>query len=381
MALLPLRTPLTELPKKNSPLLRLNSIAPYYTMFPLDFPFGALAGLPETTRVLDPFCGRGTTLFAARLRGMPAVGIDVSPVASAIAAAKLVAVTPEAVSEECARILNEEPSPTEVPAGAFWRMCYHPDTLREICTLREALLRLEPTPARTALRAVMLGILHGPRSNGRPSYLSNQMPRTYATKPAAAVRFWTKRNLVDPPRVDTLDLVTRRARFSFHELPPPVDGKVVRGDSRELVRSLSEYGFGAVVTSPPYPGMNTYISDQWLRYWFLGGPSDVNYDRSGQLGGYSSERFVSDLASVWRDTAAVVKPGARLAVRFGVLPSLQQDPAELLRRSLALSGRPWRVLKVESAGSARDGHRQADQFALKTSSARDEIDLYAVLEG
>lgn len=381
MTLLPLRTPLTELPKKNAPLLRLNSIAPYYTMFPLQFPFGVLRGLPEATWVLDPFCGRGTTLFAARLLGMPAVGIDASPVAAAIAAAKLVDVTPEAVVQECARILNEEPPPAEVPEGAFWRMCYHRETLREICTLREALGRLTPTPARTALRAVMLGILHGPLTGSRPSYLSNQMPRTYATKPAAAVRFWTNRNMVEPPRVDTLDLVTRRTRFSLQELPAPVRGQVICGDSREVIRTLSGYGFGAVVTSPPYAGMNTYISDQWLRDWFLGGPSDVNYDRAGQLGRCSTESFVNDLASVWRDTAAVVKPGAQLAVRFGVLPSHKREPVELLLRSLAASGCPWRVLKIESAGSAKDGHRQANQFALRMPSARDEIDLYAVLEG
>lgn len=377
---LPQRTPLAELPQKNAPLLRLNTIAPYYTMFPLDFPFGVLARLPAKTWVLDPFCGRGTTLFAARLLGMPAIGIDASPVAAAIAAAKLVDVTPEAIVEECARILKDEPAPAEVPDGTFWRMCYHPATLREICTLREALRRLAPTPVRTALRAVMLGILHGPLIGRRPSYLSNQMPRTYATKPAAAVRFWTKRGLTEPPRVDTLDLVTRRARFSFQVLPPSVDGRVVRGDSRELIRDLAGYGFGAVVTSPPYAGMNTYISDQWLRDWFLGGPADVNYDRAGQLGRCSVDCFVNDLASVWRDTAAVANPGAILAVRFGALPSRKGDPREILERSLILSGRPWRVLGIECAGSARGGRRQANQFAPTMPSARAEFDLYAVLE-
>ncbi len=40
--------------------------------------------------VIDPFCGRGTTNFAARLLEMPSVGVDSSPVAAALAKAKLV---------------------------------------------------------------------------------------------------------------------------------------------------------------------------------------------------------------------------------------------------------------------------------------------------
>lgn len=37
----------------------------------------------------SPACGRGTTIYAARLVGVPAVGVDVSPVAVAIARVKL----------------------------------------------------------------------------------------------------------------------------------------------------------------------------------------------------------------------------------------------------------------------------------------------------
>ena len=44
----------------------LNGICPYFTMFPLDFPLGILGRRAKPDdRVLDPFCGRGTTNFAA----------------------------------------------------------------------------------------------------------------------------------------------------------------------------------------------------------------------------------------------------------------------------------------------------------------------------
>ena len=55
-------------------------------MFPLEFPLKHLKKYKrETSIVLDPFCGRGTTLYAARKLGIKAYGIDSSPVAVAIA--------------------------------------------------------------------------------------------------------------------------------------------------------------------------------------------------------------------------------------------------------------------------------------------------------
>jgi len=80
------------------PSQALNAICPYYTMFPLEFPISVLkrVGKPRL-RVLDPFCGRGTTIFAARLKGHRAFGIDSSPIAIAIARAKLAVTTEEDV--------------------------------------------------------------------------------------------------------------------------------------------------------------------------------------------------------------------------------------------------------------------------------------------
>ena len=48
-------------------------------MFPLKFPFKHLSRASKEDWVLDPFCGRGTTNFAARLLGLNSVGIDSSP--------------------------------------------------------------------------------------------------------------------------------------------------------------------------------------------------------------------------------------------------------------------------------------------------------------
>lgn len=358
----------------------LNGICPYYTMFPLEFPLERLRRWGARGWVLDPFCGRGTTLFAGRLLGWGVVGVDINPVAEAVAAAKLVTTTPEAVTELARSVLRRPSREPEVPEGEFWSLAYHPDTLREICVLRERLLRSCDRPEEIALRALVLGILHGPLRKGVPTYLSNQMPRTYATKPAAAVRYWRREGLVRPPRVDVVEAVARRAVRLFRILPPAVEGWVYRGDARCLDTLLPEEPrFDLVVTSPPYLGMRTYRSDQWLRNWFVGGRPEVDYTSETDFP-HAPERFVAALASVWRGVALRCRPGAVLVVRFGCLPGVKVGPVDLVKRSLAEANAGWRLRRWADAGRADDGRRQARQFLAAGRRSLREYDIEAGLE-
>ena len=95
-------------------------VCPYYTMFPLRFPQRLLLrhASPHAW-VLDPFCGRGTTNFAARELSLASVGIDSSPVAVAIAKAKLPRVDASDVIGTAKRILTSPHASPEVPRGEF----------------------------------------------------------------------------------------------------------------------------------------------------------------------------------------------------------------------------------------------------------------------
>ncbi len=354
---------------------RLNSICPYYTMYPLEFPFFHLRLAKRGDRVLDPFCGRGTTNFAARLRGLRSVGIDSNPVAVAVAAAKFQEVNAERVIALCERILKRGGS-VRLPSGAFWRLCFHRKTLGDICRLRNALLRDCSTGDRIVLRALLLGALHGPILKTTVSYLSNQMPRTYATKPESAVRFWRKRRM-RPKQVDVLGVLRRRLA-AHTETPAAVSGRVLEADSRDLGGFKLGGKFGWIITSPPYLGMRTYNSDQWLRNWFLGGPERPDYGNLRQLGQGSREKFVADLAKVWKGAARHAAPGARLIVRFGSLPSRDIGTAEILKKSIRDAGAGWKITAIVPAGNASDGHRQVHQFGVRTKRVVEEIDLHAL---
>jgi len=366
-----------SLPPHHHPLLRLNAICPYYTMFPLQFPFEALADANDNEWVLDPFCGRGTTNFAARIRGLPSNGFDANPVAAYIAMSKFVTVRPTEIIRLTRKLIKKNSKPQDIPEGKFWDLCYHPKTLKTICILRQALLDHCSSNEEIALRALLLGVLHGPTMKGQPSYLSNQMPRTYATKPNAAINFWLKRDL-EPKQVDVVALIKRRAEFCFLETPPPVKGGAYLKDSRTTLDLNTGIQYKWVVTSPPYFGMRTYIPDQWLRNWFVGGIDRVDYDQQNLIT-HHLNKFTSDLSDVWKNVADVCTDRAHLIVRFGALPSLFQDPAELLIKSLEMAGSNWNVIDIQPAGNATMGQRQSEQFQKNLGSAHTEIDLHSQL--
>jgi len=369
---------LINLPKPPSPIVRLNTICPYFTMFPLDFPFSQLIHAKAGDWVLDPFCGRGTTSFAARLLSLPSYGIDTSPIAYAISSAKFVNSRPTDIINLCKKILDKDARPKKIPKGRFWDLCYHSSTLRQICLLREALLQDCSSDEAIALRALILGILHGPIMKTTTSYLSNQMPRTYSTKPDYSVHYWEKRGLL-PNKIDMLEIVTKRANYTFKKIPKLTDGGTSLSDARKKLEFSPQNGFNWIITSPPYFGMETYVQDQWLRKWFLGGPEYVDYSKTDQLKHSNEQIFIQELAAVWKNITHFCAPNAKMVIRFGTIPSYSCNPLEIIQESLNQANSGWKQCKVETAGVPSNGRRQSDQFGGKMGPSREEIDYYAIL--
>ena len=353
----------------------LNGICPYFTMFPLEFPLSILRRRAQRDdRVLDPFCGRGTTNFAARLLGLDSLGLDSSPIAVAITASKLVSASANDILLEAQRVLSLPKQP-EVPEGEFWKWAYHSEVLHGLCRFRKSFLEDCSTPAQIALRGIILGALHGPRQKTVATYLSNQCPRTYAPKPGYATRFWKGRGLV-PEYRDFLDVIERRARRYYDEQPSG-RGMVRLADSRSsssFVPSDSARPYDWVITSPPYYGMRTYLPDQWLRNWFLGGPPAVDYGNKDQIVHSSPEGFAADLRTVWNNVAAATRSTAKLVIRFGGISDRHVEPVDLLRESFR--GSSWRIATTRQAGSAHAGKRQADTFLRSRSKATAEYDVW-----
>jgi hypothetical protein len=356
-----------------------NAICPYYTMFPLEYPLRLIRRhKADASIVLDPFCGRGTTLYAARKLGLTAYGCDSSPIAAAIAQAKLASATIEEVVE-LGRTLVEK-TPKAIPDTPFFKRAFAKNALKQICSLREGLLDEErPTHASAILRAAALGCLHGPllKGDGIPSYFSNQMPRTFASKPDYSLRFWKKKDLF-PPSVDVMDVIEKKL-LRISDLDSEAGGRLSNvkcADSR-LRSSFRNVGKASLtITSPPYYGMRTYIQDQWLRMWFVGGETEIDYETCDQLSHSSHSAFVTDLAKVWKNVHKHSIRGAHLYVRFGRLPSAKSDAKELMLNSLEEAA-GWRLVSVRNASTADAGKRQANQM-VRDSEPLEEFDFHAI---
>jgi hypothetical protein len=356
----------------------LNAICPYFTMFPLEYPLRIIKKHKRTNpTVVDPFCGRGTTIYAARKVGLRSYGFDTSPIAVAIARAKLSSATASEIVDLATKLIEREPR--DIPDTNFFRKAYSGQTLKELCSLREGLLKIEKeTDASALLRAAALGCLHGPlaKDSSQSGYFSNQMPRTFASKPDYSVRYWNKQKLT-APRVSVLSVIKRKLE-RIPGLAAPTLGSFERikcADARRatVYRNLS--GRLLVVTSPPYYGMRTYVQDQWLRNWFLGGPMDVDYETNLQLSHSGHDAFVRDLARVWNHLKKR-SSGVELYVRLGTISSAKSDAKELFQSSLEESG-GWKLVYTQRANTASAGRRQADQMCGE-SEAAEEFDFHAV---
>ncbi len=357
--------------------LALNAISPYYTMFPITFPLGVLRSAHPGDWVLDPFCGRGTTVFAARLLGMNAVGYDTNRVAVAITKAKLVKVKPSEIVEECSKVLERSGrESSSMPDNDFWSLAYHHDTLKQLCALRNNLLEDCETDVRIALRAIILGGLHGPLGKNTQSYLSNQMPRTYSTKPGSAVKYW-RRNTFLPEKIDLLEIVSKRSNRYFSNPPDRVLGYADLKDSRTDFSDVSARDFKWVITSPPYLGMTTYSTDQWLREWFLGGPESPNYGGNKMFASGNQKKLRDDLTLVWKNVSKVSNTGSHLVVRFGALPSRPYDYVSTIRDSIEYANSDWEIETIKDAGVSENGQRQSSQFLERIRKSIREVDVYA----
>jgi hypothetical protein len=359
----------------------LNAVCPYFTMFPVEFPLSVLWDAPKTALVLDPFCGRGTTAYAARCLGLASHNIDSSPVAVAIARSKVASSSAQRVVRMATQLMADSTN-YSVPHGEFWHRAYHNSTLDQLCRLRAGLLTVRESQTSALLRAILLGVLHGPLLKGgsEGGYLSNQMPRTFAPKPDYSVSYW-RSNRLRPPKRDLIRVIAHKAEraLRFSPIRATAPTSVHLGDSRlrgsftGLSRRVTH-----VVTSPPYFGMRTYVQDQWLRNWVLGGAESVRYGTGAQISHASPDAFADSLAQTWNHVADCARDGAKMVVRFGSIGSRSSDPRDLLTTSLKVSRGPWRLKTVRLA-CPRSGIRRQSTQMVDCKDAHPEFDFYITL--
>lgn len=262
--------------------------------------------------VLDPFCGKGTTLLAARMLGFPAFGIDVAPEAIICSTAKTLEISFGSLYNYIESLRLKNLSLVDVPPTV--RTFFHASTLRQIISIRNQVIR-DMRSINKQLKAnaqftmaILLGILHGHASYS----LSISSAHAYSMSPNYVNRYATKFNLKAPKRDVRSCLIEKASRCLSAGLPKQTDSDVRRGSAINSIILFPELAgkVDLILTSPPYLNAQTYAKDNWLRLWLL------NFDYKDIQNEYihtSSVKLYGEyMKNVFRALNRMLKPGGRL---------------------------------------------------------------------
>ena len=267
--------------------------------------------------VYDPFMGRGTTPLEARLLGRIPAGCDINPLSRILLEPRF---SPPSEAEVAER-LNTMPDATpKLSDFNELKVFYHPNTLRQIITLRKYLLDREANGridnVDSWIRMVATNRLTGHSSGFFSVYT---LPPNQAVSLESQVKINQKRNQV-PPKRDVKAIIQKKTRTLLHKLDSSdlhalsqVGTSHIYTGSCDDTPSIPSNSVSLVVTSPPFLDVVNYQKDNWLRCWFNG--FDAEEISIWQL--KKAEDWSEAMTRVFRELRRILKPGGYIAFEVG----------------------------------------------------------------
>jgi len=267
--------------------------------------------------VYDPFMGRGTTLIEAALMGRVPFGCDVNPLSDILTRPRLNPPSLAAVADRLRQLnltrCKHYPEELEV--------FYHPETLTEICALREYLLERERAgdmdDVDRWIRMVAVNRLTG-HSKGFFS--------VYTLPPNQAVSIGSQRKINQrlgqaPPRREVKAIILQKTRSLLRDCDILVRARLASVAPHALLLTgqahrtpeIADQSVHLVVTSPPFLDVVDYAHDNWLRCWFCGiDPQAVPITIARGI-----DEWREAMRQVFRELARVLIQGGWIAFEVG----------------------------------------------------------------
>lgn len=304
---------------------------------------GNMLGLRANDRVLDPFCGSGTTLLECAHAGWNATGIDLNPLAIQISNAKIHAIRSASRVAALADLVIEQlqaysrlSSSCDLKSGTIvsslgtnWQ--------RDLPAF-SYLERWFPLPVLAqvvAIRRVLMDVVRAPADRRIFEVILSDQLRDVSLQDPRDLRIRLRRDA--EPNYPLIDLFVR-------SLPDRL-GKIVRAkaalgtintaqraflqDNRTSLRTngLKAGAFDAVITSPPYEAALPYIDTQRLSLVLF-----------GHIGAGEIQRTEQALTGA-REIGPVERRELEAQIVAGD-PGLPADVVELCRELLAAASGP-----------------------------------------
>jgi len=318
----------------------IHSIHPYPAKFIRQIPRKLIESFHpgDSSLVLDPFCGSGTTLVEAIDLGLSALGIDVNPLACLLARVKTTPISSrlEDVAEGIAKAARRQLSRKEVVIPPIPRLnhWFQPDVQMVLSALVEQ-INQQNGPIKEAMQVALSSII---------VQVSNQESDTRY----AAVK----------------KEITAQDVFRRFENAAAVVGKAVSNLSDNLVRRLGQAMVlnedilrvtpeaiprlvGLVVTSPPYPNAYEYwLYHKYRMYWLGMDPIAVRQHEIGARPHYFKSKpqdekdFENQMSSVFLLLSQVMLPDAKACFLVGrsIIHGRLVDNVALMERAGSSKG-------------------------------------------
>jgi len=293
-----------------------------------------LFGVKSGAKVLDPFCGSGTSLVVAKEFGLDACGVDASPLAVFVSQVKTADYDVEALEQTAERIFSKKFRRCEIGEVSWLtKAAFSKYALEDIAFFREEVRSIDDVKVRNFFTLALMN------SANRVSYgLKDGSYIRIVKKPHPPLRKVFKR-MVKKMIKDIKS--TNYYRGSNIE--------VYLGDARRL-DFLPDKAYDIVVTSPPYLNKIEYTKVYRIEYElffpevkvdalrsYIGIDTEVDRDPFPELNlPVAAKAYLRDLELALHEIKRVCKEGARLAivVAEGAFPD-RIVPCDLLVAELA----------------------------------------------
>lgn len=292
----------------------LHAIHPYPARFIPQIPKKAILEYSRPgDRVLDPFCGSGTTLLESILLGRPAIGVDNNAVAHLVSTAKVAPYTREHL-QTLGRFLLELPTcrgeievaPHHIPEYENRDYWFSRDALLDLGLLRQKISGLEEP-----LRMLALAILSALVVRASFQDSDTRYARVQKEYIADSVLRWYRQRLVTVIQAvrELLDV-------------PKAQAQVHLADGRNL-SFIEDGSINLIVTSPPY--LNAYDYHKYHRHRLHWIDGNVPFARDQEIGKHDTFTrpkalpgpYFEDMARCFSEWQRVLKPNASVVILIG----------------------------------------------------------------
>lgn len=263
--------------------------------------------------VFDPFCGSGTSLVEAVIRGRRAWGNDINPLAALISKVKATPLTPRSmliplrVSAEAKSLYERNaPLPTElVPKAPRLDYWFHSHVIHELALIKSVIGTLTDEDAadfsRIAMSAIIVGV-----SNQDSETRYSRVPKNIV--PGETIRRFEKKTL------SMLEGMTRLV----------AQGKLgearVTAEDAQTLPSYPNHEVSAAVFSPPYLNAFDYhLYHRFRLFWLDMDPVALRRTEIGAHLKYEPDEtnYKAEMGRCFDRLATVLKPGGKAAVVVG----------------------------------------------------------------